>query len=258
MLAIGPAACGSGVVAAGNLDRADLVIDITATGVGKEGSANGHLVRDDGQVDGRVGAAVGITARGRAVGGVHVAFRPVQLGLVGDVTDQSRLRASAEQGALRALQDLDAFHVHQVDVVVVAGEGHRLIVEVQRHVRHRGDGRLGLAGGAAVAQAAHEDVAHARTVAAEGHVGRVLEQLIDGGDVQLLQLGGGCRLHRDGDVLQVFRLALRRNNNFFEPTPLVAPAVVSAASARGPMVAAAPAVPRMAKIARCIDWFEFK
>ena len=111
-----------------------------------------------------------------------------RLRLVGDVTDGARLGAATEESALRTFENLDALHVDQVDVVIAGRELHRLIVEVQRDVRKRRRGRLRLVARAAAAQAAHEDVAGAGSVAAEGDVRGVLQQVVEAHDVQLLQL----------------------------------------------------------------------
>src|SRR6202011_2465077 len=92
---------------------------------------------------------------------------PVEFGLVGDVADRACLGTAAEQGPLRALENLNALHVNEINVVVSRRELHRLIVEVQADVRKRRRSRLRLVAGAATTEAAQEDVSRARPVTAE-------------------------------------------------------------------------------------------
>ncbi len=78
------------------------------------------------------------------------------------------------------------------------------------------------------AQTAHEDVAGARAVAAEGHVRRVLQQVVERLDVELLELLTADRLHRDRHVLKVLGAALRRDHDLRSSPPVAAAGVVSA------------------------------
>ena len=82
-------------------------------------------------------AVLGVAVRGRRVAGVHRRLGHVELRLVGDVAQYARLRAGAEQRALRALEDLDALQVGGVDVEIAARQLRRLLVEVDRDVRER-------------------------------------------------------------------------------------------------------------------------
>ena len=156
---------------------------------------------------------------GEAVGGIDVARGGAQLRLVGDVANRARLSAAAVERALWTLEDFDALHVDQVGVVIACRELHRLVIEIQGHVRKWRRRRLRLVARADSPQPAHEDIAGARAVAAEGHVGRVLQQVVERHYVQLRQLIAGDRLDRDRYVLQVLGAALRGDHHLGQLTP---------------------------------------
>ena len=147
-------------------------------GVGLASSSQGEVVTKR-QVERRVHVVVGVAARGNAVAGIQNAFGHTELRLVGDVTNGTGLSTAAEQRALRTLEDFDALHVDQVDVIVAGRELHRLVIEVQRHVRERSRRRLRLVTRAGAAESAQEDVARAGAIAAEGHVRRVFQQIVE-------------------------------------------------------------------------------
>ncbi len=86
---------------------------------------------------GKIG--VRIAAAGEAVAAGDAALGDVQLGLVGDVADGSRLGAGAEQRALRSLQHFNALHVGRVYIQVSPWELSRLIVQVDGDVREAVD-----------------------------------------------------------------------------------------------------------------------
>ncbi len=155
---------------------------------------------------------------GRAVGGLGIALRDVQLRLVRDVADRARLGATPEQRALRTLQHLDAFHVGHVYVDIARRERHRLIVEVSRDVRERIDRGARLVAGKAGGEAAHVDIALAGAVGAEGYVRQVLEDVVEGRHVQLRELFTGDRLYRDRDVLNRLVAPLRGDDDFLDAT----------------------------------------
>ena len=73
--------------------------------------------------------------RGRGVARVHARFGHVELRLVRDVAQHARLRAGAEQGALRTLQYLDALEIRGVDVEIAARKLRGLLIEVDGDVR---------------------------------------------------------------------------------------------------------------------------
>ena len=76
---------------------------------------------------------------GDAIAGFRVALKLVELGLVGDVTKNTGLRAAAEQGALWAFEHFDALKVNGNDVEVAAWDLTRLFVEVDGNVREAAD-----------------------------------------------------------------------------------------------------------------------
>ena len=184
--------------------------------VGENRRPHGQGVGDQRQVDRRIAARVRVAARRRAVADIDIAFGDIQLRLVRDVANGAGLRAAAEQRALRAFEDFDPLHVDHVDVIVAGRELHRLVVQVQGDVREGRRGRLRLVAGAAGTQAAHENIAAAGTVSAEGHVRRVPQQVIEGGDVELLQLLAGDRLNRDRYVLDALRASLGRDRDLLD------------------------------------------
>src|ERR1700680_561408 len=103
--------------------------------------------------------------RGDAVASFEVGLGFVQLRLVGDVAHHTCLRASAEQSTLRTFQNLDALEVCGVDIEVAGRKLAGLVIEVDGDVGKPPDGTARLAAGGTDAQAAHVDVALARTVA---------------------------------------------------------------------------------------------
>ena len=123
--------------------------------------------------------------------------------------------AGAEQGALRAFEHFDALQVRGVHVQVTARDAGRLFVEVDGDVRPLADGARTLRTTYADRQAAHVDVAFARTGRAEGDVRQVLDEFFNGADLELAQGFAGERLDGDRHVLDVFRAALSGNDDFF-------------------------------------------
>ena len=105
--------------------------------VAEDHAAQGEVVTKR-QVEHRVQVVVRVAARGNAVAGIHDALGHTELRPVGDETNGTGLSAAAVERTLRSLEDFDALHVDQVDVVVATRELHRLVIEVQRHVRERG------------------------------------------------------------------------------------------------------------------------
>ena len=196
--------------------RARHIRDVAAAMVVEYGGPHGERVGDERNIDRGVDVRIRIAPGRDAVAGVDIAFRDVELGLVRDVANGAGLGSAAEQRSLGTLQHLDALHVHHVHIVVACRELHGLVVQVQGDVRERRGGRLRLIARTAGAQAAHEDVAGAGTVAAEGHVGRVLQKVVEGLHVELLQLIARDRLNGDGHVLNRFRPALRRHRDLLD------------------------------------------
>ena len=146
----------------------------------------------------------------RADLGRHLARIAADVRLVGDVVDRARLRARAEQRALRARQRLDALDVDQPHVGLLRDRRHRLVVEVDRHLavdaelaRSRRD-------------AAHHDHALARDVADEVDGGQGADQVVRVGQRLLLDELGGERGDALGDLLQVFAAPRRGDDDGLE------------------------------------------
>jgi len=66
---------------------------------------------------------------------------------------------------------------------------------------------------AAGTQAAYEDVALARAVARVGHIRRVAQDVIQRFDIELLQVGPGDHLNRNGYVLEVLLASVGSDNH---------------------------------------------
>ena len=152
----------------------------------------------------------------KAVLRLGAGFKMVELGLVGDVAQGARLGAAAKQGALRAFQHFDALEVGGVDIDVASGELHRHVVEVEGDVRERRDGGAGLVAREAGRKAAHVDIALARAVVGEGHIGRVLQEAVQIGDVELFQLLVAERLNGLRNVLDRLVPARRGDDDLLD------------------------------------------
>ena len=175
------------------------IVDIAAAALVIDNRADGQLVLDDRDVEGRVGQRVRRAAGGAAVAGLRIGLVLGEVGLVGDVAHRAGFRPAAEQGALRALEHFDAVHIDHVDVHVARRELERLVVQIHRDVGEVPDGGAGLVAGETGAQAADEDVALSWPVVAIGYVWRVFQQIVERGDVQLRQslAREGLDGHRD-------------------------------------------------------------
>src|SRR5258708_14186264 len=73
--------------------------------------------------------------RGIAVARIDDRLGLVELRLVGDVTNDARLRTCAEQGSLRALEHFDTLDIGRIGVEVAAGQLGGLLLEVDRDGR---------------------------------------------------------------------------------------------------------------------------
>src|SRR5439155_252574 len=153
---------------------------------------------------------------GHSVAGLDVRLGHVELRLVRDVADHAGLGAGAEQRALRTFQNLDAIEVRGVDVEVAIRELTGLVVQVDGDVRPQARRSAALAGLRAGAQAAHENLVLARPVVRRRDVRQILDVVVEGRDVELLQRLLGQGLHRDRHVLYVLRAALRGDGDLFE------------------------------------------
>ena len=186
----------------------ELVVDVAAVVISVDHRAHGQLALDDRDVDHRVECAVGPAASGAAEAALDPGLELAELGLVGDVAHHTGLRTAAEERALRTFENFDALDVGDIDVGVARRELHRLIIEIDRNVREAADRGRGLLTGKATRQTAQEDAAIARAVVREGHVGGVLQQVAEGGDVQLAQRVGAERLKGQRHVLDRLVAAL--------------------------------------------------
>ena len=110
------------------------VIDVAATRLVIDHRAGRQLVRDERNVECGVEVAAVRAMRGRAVARVEDGFNRVQLGLVGDVADNTSLGTRSKQSALRTFKHLDALDVRSVDVQVAAWQLCGLLVQIDGYV----------------------------------------------------------------------------------------------------------------------------
>ena len=149
---------------------------------------------------------------------VHARAELGRVGFVGDDAHRARLGACAVERALRALEDLDALNVVDVNVDVAVDGRDRLLVEVLADARLRA--RMVRP---AARDTADVDVGLARlavpTLPLTAHVGdarRELHVVVDSGDVELIELRGVEHLDADRHVLQVLDALLRGHHDFLE------------------------------------------
>ncbi len=155
------------------------VVDVAAAAVVVDHAAHREGVGDQRHVQHRGDIGIRVTAGGDAVATGDRALRDVHLRLVGDVADHARLGAGAEQGSLRALQDLDTFQVCCVHVEVAAWQLSGLVVQVDGDVREAVDRAPRLGALVTNTQTAHEDVCLPRPGGGCGDVGQVLDQVVE-------------------------------------------------------------------------------
>ncbi len=180
------------------------VRDVAAVPIVVDHRPESQLVGNDRHVQGGVHAVVRVAVVRPTVARFDVGARRIDVGLVVDVADCAGFGPAAEERSLRTLKHLDAIKVDRVDVDVARRELHGLFVKIDRDVWEVGDRGARLAAPEARAQASHEDFALARAVVPERHVGRVLDEVVERGDVRLLKrlTGEGLQRHRDAlDVL---------------------------------------------------------
>ena len=192
------------------------VVDVTAAMIVIDHPAGRHGALDQWQVQDRRQVGIRVAAGGRAIAGLHVALGHVQFRGVGDVADHTRLGSRAEQRPLRTLENLDAIQVRGVDVQIAVRQLPGLVVQVDGHVRPQAGRGAALARLRACRQAAHEDLVLAGAVVRGRDVGQILDVVVEGLHVQLLQGLGGKGLHGDRHVLHVLRAALRRYGDLLQ------------------------------------------
>ncbi len=195
---------------------AEHIVDVAAFDSVVEHGANGELVVDDRDVDVALDAVARVTLAGRRPAGVEAGLELVVDGLVGDQAHRAGLRTRAEQRALRAGQHLDARDVGRVQVEVAAARTDRLLVEIERDVRHRradlDRGLVGRVGG----HAADEYRRLARAAAGRVDVRQVADVVVEIGDIEFVELLLAQRLDGDRRVLQAGGALGRRDRYLLE------------------------------------------
>ena len=196
-------------------ERALHVVDVATAAVVIDHDARGEVVAER-QVQHRFELAAFRAVCGRVVAGRCRGLGYAVLRLRRDVAEHARLGTGAEQSALRTFEDLDALEVGRVDIEVATRDLGRLLVEVDGDVRPLADRALTLRTERTDAETTHVDVALAGAEGGRRHAGQVLHELIKSRDLQFLQRLARQRLDADGNVLQIFRTALGRNDDFFQ------------------------------------------
>ncbi len=193
------------------------IVDIAAAGLVVDHAAHRERVGDQRQVDRGVDIAAGIAVRGGGVAGIEIRFGHIELRLVGDVADHTRLSAGAEQGALRTLEHLDALDVGRINVEVPARQLPGLLVQIHGDIGKTADDAGPLERADGRCQPAHVNVVLAGAEALRRHIGQILHEVVEGRYVELGERLGGHCLNGDGHILHVFRAALGGHGNFLKP-----------------------------------------
>src|SRR5207253_597412 len=196
------------------------VVDVATAVVVVDHPSQGDGVGNQRDVQDRSQVGIRIAVRGDSVSGLDARLDLIELRLVGDVADHTRLGARAEERPLRAFQHLDAIQVSGVDIEVAVGELAGLVVEVDGDVGPRPRRATPLAGLRPGAQAAHEDLVLARAVARGRDAWQEFDVVVEGRDVELLQGLSGEGLHRDRHVLDALLALLSRDDDLLERASL--------------------------------------
>jgi hypothetical protein len=115
------------------------IIDIAAAALLVNDAPRGQLVGEERNIDGDIDITAQRTVCGRRGAAVHHRLGHVELRFVREVAHHARLGARAEQGALRALQDLDPLEIRGVNVQITLWQLRGLLIEVHRDVRETAD-----------------------------------------------------------------------------------------------------------------------
>ena len=187
-----------------HLESARDIVDIAALPVGVDHRAYRQLVLDDRDVDEGIAGDAFLALLGESVARVEPGMDFGRVRLVGDIAHRAAHRTGTEQGALRTGQNFDALKVDRVEVEVAAHQRGRRIV----HIKRDGWLRPGRAGNLETRrvgrEAADEDRRGTRPARRGTHIGQILDQLVEFGDVQVGQRIAAQRLDRQGNPVERF------------------------------------------------------
>ena len=170
-----------------HLESACDIVDIATLTVGIKHSANGKLVLNYRNVDERVASNAFFTTLSKGVAGVEAGAKRARVWFVRDVADRAAHRTCTKERALWTCQHFDALKVNCVKVKVTANKRCRRIVNVQSNRRLRTSGTCDLQTGRVCRQTTDEDGRCAWTARSRADIRKILDQLIEFSDVQLVQ-----------------------------------------------------------------------
>jgi hypothetical protein len=128
----------------------------------------------------------------------------------------ARLRAGAEQGALRAGEHFDALQVCRVYVEVAPGLGQRLVVEVERDIRREAGHASGRQVRGRRRDAADIDRILARPATAGCDGGQLHHIVREVRDAELLNIVAAERVHGNRHILERLLYPGRGDSDFLE------------------------------------------
>ena len=191
-------------------------MDVPTPRIAIDDRTDGQRVRNQRQVNERIGTGARITVGRRRVAGVESSFGGVDLGLVGDIAQHSGLGAGAKERTLRTFQNLDTLEVDRINIEIAPRQLCGLVIEIHCYVRERaGPGRnevVGLCRG----EPAHVNLTLARTVGRHRDIGEIPQQVIEVLHVELSQRCARQCGNGDRYVLQVFGATSRCDDHFLE------------------------------------------
>ena len=110
------------------------VIDIATAPIIVEHSACRKPVLDDGQVEYGRDRRIVVAAGGGPITRRSIPFGFIQLGFVGDISNDTGFGTAAEERPLRSLQDLYSLHIGRVHVQIATRKLPGLLVQIDGHV----------------------------------------------------------------------------------------------------------------------------
>ena len=174
-----------------------------------------HAAESDARRDWQVDHAFELAADAAVIDRVNLAVDPAggdsQLWLVGDDADRAGFARGAVERALRAGQALNPGDVVNVDVERAANGRDRLLIEIEADLR-QGTRVIALGAASGRRDAAHIYGGRARLRSQEGDRRQLFREILEIGDIELVEPPGTDRLDADRDVLEVF-LAFGRGDD---------------------------------------------
>ena len=188
------------------------IVDVAALIIEIYDAAHGEIVGHR-HIEHGFGLVARLASLGEGRADTDPGVKARQIGLVGDEPHDTSLRTRSEQGALRPGKNFDPFEVGGIDVEITTRLCQRLLVEIKRNVgsKTRDARRREVWRGRR--KAANIDRALAGAATASSHCGQLLQIIVEGRDVQLVELFLTQGLNRNRYVLQIFAATLGGDND---------------------------------------------